>query len=77
MRTRADLSVPSEVSAQILSSARLAMLDRRFAVRTARRPEIHATLSLEARHRLRRPARQWLLRGELPAGLQALVARLG
>jgi CRP-like cAMP-binding protein len=40
----AELSTPSVVTASVVASARVALLDRRFALRTARWPEIHAAL---------------------------------
>ena len=40
----AELSAPSVVTASVLSRARVALLDRRFALRTARWPEIHAAV---------------------------------
>jgi CRP/FNR family transcriptional regulator, cyclic AMP receptor protein len=39
---QAELNVPFEVSARAASDVRIALLDRRFALRTARWPEIHA-----------------------------------
>jgi CRP/FNR family transcriptional regulator, cyclic AMP receptor protein len=39
-----DLTLPSVVTASVVSKARIALLDRRFALRTARWPEIHAAL---------------------------------
>lgn len=42
--TGAELSAPTEVTASVVSQARVALLDRRFALRTARWPEIHAAL---------------------------------
>lgn len=39
-----ELSVPSVVTASVAARARVALLDRRFALRTARWPEIHAAL---------------------------------
>jgi CRP/FNR family transcriptional regulator, cyclic AMP receptor protein len=42
--TRAELSPPSVLTASVVSRARVALLDRRFAVRSARWPEIHAGL---------------------------------
>jgi CRP-like cAMP-binding protein len=42
--TGSELNVPSEVSAEIVSETRIALLDRRFALRAARWPEIHAAL---------------------------------
>ena len=40
----AELSTPSLVTASVVVRARVALLDRRFALRTARWPEIHAAL---------------------------------
>lgn len=42
--TGPDLALPSVVTASVVSRARVALLDRRFALRTARWPEIHAAL---------------------------------
>ena len=42
--TGVELSAPSVVTASVVSRARVALLDRRFAVRTARWPEIHGAL---------------------------------
>jgi CRP/FNR family transcriptional regulator, cyclic AMP receptor protein len=42
--TGPDLTLPSVVAASVVSRARIALLDRRFALRTARWPEIHAAL---------------------------------
>jgi CRP/FNR family transcriptional regulator, cyclic AMP receptor protein len=42
--TGPDLTLPSVVAASVVSKARVALLDRRFALRTARWPEIHAAL---------------------------------
>jgi CRP/FNR family cyclic AMP-dependent transcriptional regulator len=42
--TGPDLNVPSEVTARVVSPVRLALLDRQFALRIARWPEIHAVL---------------------------------
>lgn len=42
--TGPDLVLPTVVSASVVSELRLALLDRRFALRTARWPEIHAML---------------------------------
>jgi CRP-like cAMP-binding protein len=39
-----DLAIPSVVNASAVTSLRIALLDRRFALRTARWPEIHAAL---------------------------------
>jgi CRP-like cAMP-binding protein len=42
--TGKELSTPSVVTASVVSRTRVALLDRRFALRTARWPEIHAAL---------------------------------
>jgi CRP/FNR family transcriptional regulator, cyclic AMP receptor protein len=42
--TGAELSAPSVVTASVVSRTRVALLDRRFALRTGRWPEIHAAL---------------------------------
>ena len=42
--TGADLALPSVATASVVSRVRIALLDRRFALRTARWPEIHAAL---------------------------------
>jgi CRP-like cAMP-binding protein len=42
--TGGELTAPSVVTASVASRARVALLDRRFALRTARWPEIHAAL---------------------------------
>ena len=42
--TGQELTLPTVVTASVVSRARVAMLDRRFALRTARWPEIHAAL---------------------------------
>jgi hypothetical protein len=42
--TGVELTVASEVSASVVSRTRIALLDRGFALRTARWPEIHAAL---------------------------------
>ncbi len=39
-----ELSTPSVVTASVVSRARIALLNRRFALRTARWPEIHAAV---------------------------------
>jgi CRP/FNR family transcriptional regulator, cyclic AMP receptor protein len=52
--TGAELSAPSLVTASVVSKARVALLDRRFAVRTARWPEIHAALIQRCIERARR-----------------------
>ena len=43
-RTGAELTAPSVVTASVVSRTRVALLDRRFALRTGRWPEIHAAL---------------------------------
>ena len=50
----AELSTPSEVTASVVARARVALLDRRFALRTARWPEIHAALLQRCIDRARR-----------------------
>jgi CRP/FNR family transcriptional regulator, cyclic AMP receptor protein len=52
--TGTDLSAPSVVTASVVSPARVALLDRRFALRTARWPEIHAGLIARCIERSRR-----------------------
>jgi len=52
--TGAELSSPSLVTASVVSRARIALLDRRFALRTARWPEIHAALIGRCIERARR-----------------------
>lgn len=42
--TGQELTLPTVVTAAVVSAARVAMLDRRFALRTGRWPEIHAAL---------------------------------
>ncbi len=43
-----DLSVPSTITATVLSTAQIALLDRGFIERTARWPELHAALTQRA-----------------------------
>lgn len=50
----ADLTLPTAVSARVLSELRLALLDRAFALRTARWPEIHAAVTQRMSTRSRR-----------------------
>jgi CRP-like cAMP-binding protein len=50
----AELSAPSVVTASVVSTARVALLDRRFALRTGRWPEIHAALIQRCIERARR-----------------------
>jgi CRP-like cAMP-binding protein len=50
----AELTAPSIVTASVVSKARVALLDRRFALRTARWPEIHAALIHRCIERARR-----------------------
>ena len=52
--TGADLSAPTELTASVLARARVALLDRRFALRTARWPEVHAGLIQRCIDRSRR-----------------------
>jgi CRP-like cAMP-binding protein len=52
--TGAELSTPSVVTASVVARARVALLDRRFALRTARWPEIHAALIQRCIDRSRR-----------------------
>ena len=52
--TGSELSTPSEVTASVVARARIALLDRRFALRTARWPEIHAGLLQRSIDRARR-----------------------
>jgi CRP/FNR family transcriptional regulator, cyclic AMP receptor protein len=52
--TGAELSAPTVLSASVVARARVALLDRRFALRTARWPEIHAALLQRAIDRARR-----------------------
>lgn len=49
-----DATVPSITSARVVSPVRVALLDRGFALRTARWPEIHATLVQRLIQRARR-----------------------
>ena len=59
-----ELTLPSVPTTAVVSKARIALLDRRFAIRTARWPEIHAALM----HRLIVRAR----RGSLQAAINSL-----
>ena len=59
-----ELTLPSVPTTAVVSKARIALLDRRFAIRTARWPEIHAALM----HRLIVRAR----RGSLQSAINAL-----
>lgn len=52
--TGVELSAPSVVTASVVSRARIALLDRRFALRTARWPEIHAAVIERCIERTRR-----------------------
>jgi CRP/FNR family transcriptional regulator, cyclic AMP receptor protein len=52
--TGAELSSPSLLTASVVARARVALLDRRFALRTARWPEIHAALMQRCIDRARR-----------------------
>jgi CRP-like cAMP-binding protein len=44
VRLDGDLAVPSTVTAKIVDGVRVALLDRHFALRTGRWPEVHAAL---------------------------------
>ncbi len=52
--TAPELSPPSVLTASVVARARVALLDRRFALRTARWPEIHAALIQRCIERSRR-----------------------
>jgi CRP/FNR family transcriptional regulator, cyclic AMP receptor protein len=52
--TGSELSAPSVVAASVVSRARIALLDRGFALRTARWPEIHAAVIGRCIERTRR-----------------------
>jgi CRP-like cAMP-binding protein len=52
--TGTELSAPTELTASVLARARVALLDRRFALRTARWPEVHAGLIQRCIDRSRR-----------------------
>jgi CRP-like cAMP-binding protein len=52
--TGTHLSAPSELTASVVARARVALLDRRFALRTARWPEVHAVLIQRCIDRSRR-----------------------
>ncbi len=52
--TGPELSVPSILTASVVARTRVALLDRRFALRTARWPEIHAGLIQRSIDRSRR-----------------------
>lgn len=52
--TGTDLSIPSQVSASVVSRTRVALLDRRFALATARWPEVHGALIARCIERNRR-----------------------
>jgi len=49
-----DMTLPSVVAALVVSKGRVALLDRRFALRTAQWPEIHAALIRRVIDRTRR-----------------------
>jgi CRP-like cAMP-binding protein len=78
-----DLSVPSTVSSSVLSPVRIALLDRRFALRTARWPEIQAGLIQRLIARARRVSLQAAINAiprvepRLETTLWALANRLG
>jgi CRP-like cAMP-binding protein len=58
-----ELTLPSVPTTSVVSRARIALLDRRFAIRTARWPEIHAALM----HRLIVRARRLSLQSAINA----------
>jgi CRP-like cAMP-binding protein len=63
VRTCPSLTAPSLVTASVVSRARIALLDRHFAVRTARWPELHAALM----HRLIMRSRRLSLQSAINA----------
>jgi CRP-like cAMP-binding protein len=81
--TGAELTAPSVVTASVVSRARVALLDRRFALRTARWPEIHATLVHRSIARSRRLSLQSAINAlprieeRVEATLWALAYRFG
>jgi CRP-like cAMP-binding protein len=52
--TGIELRAPSELTSSVVARARVALLDRRFALRTARWPEVHAALLQRSIDRSRR-----------------------
>jgi CRP/FNR family cyclic AMP-dependent transcriptional regulator len=78
-----ELSTPSVVTASVVSRARVALLDRRFALRTARWPEIHAGVVQRCIIRARRLSLQSAINAlprieeRVEATLWALAYRFG
>lgn len=78
-----ELNLPSAVSSTIVSAGRIALLDRRFALRTARWPEIQAALLQRVVARARRLSLQAAINSlprieqRLEATFWALGQRLG
>jgi hypothetical protein len=66
-----ELTLPSVPTTSVVANARIALLDRRFAIRTARWPEIHAALM----HRLIVRARRLSLQSAVN-GLSRIEERL-
>jgi CRP-like cAMP-binding protein len=58
-----DLAIPSVLTATVMSPVRVALLDRRFAFRTARWPELHAALFQRLITRARRLSLQAAING--------------
>jgi CRP/FNR family transcriptional regulator, cyclic AMP receptor protein len=58
-----ELTLPSVPTTSVVSKARIALLDRRFAVRTARWPEIHAAIMHRMILRTRRLSLQSAING--------------
>jgi CRP/FNR family cyclic AMP-dependent transcriptional regulator len=81
--TGPELSTPSVVTASVVSRARVALLDRRFALRTARWPEIHAAVVQRCIIRARRLSLQSAINAlprieeRVEATLWALAYRFG
>lgn len=61
--TGEELRIPSVLNTSVIASARIALLDRRFALRTARWPEIHAALIQRVIARTRRLSLQAAING--------------
>jgi len=78
-----DLALPSDVTASVMTKARIALLDRGFALRTARWPEIHAGLIQRVIVRSRRLSLQSAINAlsrideRLEVTLWGLAARFG
>jgi len=81
--TGTDLSAPSVAIASVLTPTRVGLLDRRFALRTARWPEIHAALIARCIERSRRLSLQSAINAlprieeRVQATLWALAYRFG